>query len=170
MGYRPDVDNPPPGLTFSERKRFIHSYYTIWSLMKLDMTEWDSRLDAMTTQELYYLLEMSQSEQSIGTEEVAPLMQNPNAPSRTSASKKFRRPEKRMNLEDRTWQQIQSHSSGCFDYRAPHTSVYTKHFGCWPFVAIFDHFQPHLKEMVWKMSLSRVRPSPTYHWNDDLYY
>ena len=49
----------PPTLTRTERPRFILSYYTLWSLMKLDAPEWESRLEYLTSQQLYYLHEMT---------------------------------------------------------------------------------------------------------------
>ncbi|KAL8869502.1 MAG: hypothetical protein Q9174_004226 [Haloplaca sp. 1 TL-2023] len=173
VGYNPRVDNHPPNLTSSERKRFIHCYYSIWSLMRLDETEWDSRLDAMTSQELHYLLEMSQLGQNIGGEETARPMRAGEKLSKLYTSKEFRIPEKRFNLEHRINQQIDLHNSRFFEDPPIHVSWMAKHLGFAPFVAIWDHAQLHLEEAVCQTRRSWVRPSPMvrkrYLWDDDLY-
>ncbi|KAI4120189.1 MAG: hypothetical protein LQ338_007192 [Usnochroma carphineum] len=153
--YGPGAHKHPPTLTRTERTRFIRSYYSLWSLMRLDLSEWDPRLQAMTSQELYYLREMTKLTQSIGREEIVPPPMFPDEPSDSVHSINSGQSEKRMTLARRIWQQIQRNSRHFFERDAQDPSVFAKHEGFLWFVVLWDHWQPSLKDMVCHQSVSR---------------
>lgn len=159
----------PPTLTRTERTRFIRSYYSLWSLLSLECSEWESRLEAMTSQELYYLHEMTKLTQSIGREERVPPPMFPHEPPDSVHSINSGRSEKRITLERRIWQQIQYNSVRFFERDAQDPSVYAKHEGFLWFVVMWDHWQPSLENMVCHQSVSPIKPSQAvrekYLWN-----
>ena len=64
------IHRHPQRLTPSERRRFIRSYYTVWSLMIISPDLWPARLAAIPSlRELYYLTELCLLPQSIGGDE-----------------------------------------------------------------------------------------------------
>ena len=160
----------PPTLTCTERTRFIRFYYSLWSLMRLDCSEWNSRLQEMTSQELYYLLEMTKLTQSIGREEIVPPPRYPHESSDSVHSINSGRSEKRIALEGMIWQQIQRNSWQFFERKAQDPIIYTKHEGFLWFVVLWDHWQPSLKDLVCHQSVSPRKLSPAvqkqYFWND----
>ena len=170
--YGPGAHKHPPTLTCTERTRFIRSYYSLWGLMRLDLSECDSRLQAMTSQELYYLWEMTKLTQSIGQEEIVPPPMFPDEPSDSVHSINSGRSEKRIALEGIIWQQIQRNSWQFFERNAQDPSIYTKHEGFLWFVVLWDHWQPSLKDLVCHQSVSPRKLSPAvqqqYFWNDKL--
>ena len=170
--YGPGAQKHPPNLTRTERIRFIRSYYSLWSLMRLDPSEWDYRLQAMTSQELYYLWEMTLLTQSIGRKEIVPPPMFPDEPPDSVHSINSGRSDKRIALEQKVWEQIQRNSLRFFKRDAQNPSVYAKHEGFLWFVVLWDHWQPSLKDMVCHQSVSLKKPSPAvqeqYLWNDRL--
>ena len=170
--YGPSAHEHPPTLTPTERKRFIHYYYPLWSLMRVDQSEWDSTLQGMTSQELYYLWEMAQLTQSIGREEVVPPPMFPNQPPDSIHSINHGRSQKRIDLEQRLWQQIERISWRFFEQDAHNPCVYAKHEGHPPFIVLWDHWQPPLKEIICHKYQSPVQLSPAvieqYLWKDEL--
>ena len=141
--------------------------------MRLDRSEWESRLQAMTSQELYYLWEMTKLTQSIGREEIVPPPQFPDEPADSAHSINFGRSEKRKALELRTWQQIERNSWRFFERDAHNPITYAKHEGCFfGFVVLWDHWQPSLKDVVCHQSVSLMKPTPAvieqYLWNNGL--
>ncbi len=170
--YGPGAHNHPLTLTCTERTRFIRFYYSLWGLMRLDRSEWNSRLQAMTSQELYYLCEMTILTQSIGREEIVPPPMFPHEPSDSVHSINNGRSEKRIALEGRIWQQIQRNSWQFFEQNAQDPSIYTNHKGFLWFVVLWDHWQPSLKDMVCHQSVSPRTISAAiqkqYLWNDEL--
>ncbi|KAL8711677.1 MAG: hypothetical protein Q9225_007075 [Loekoesia sp. 1 TL-2023] len=168
--YGAGVFEHPPTLTRTERTRFIRSYYSLWSLMSLERSAWESRLQAMTSQELYYLHEMTKLTQSIGREEIVPPPRFPNAPPDSVDPIDFRRSEKRIALERRVWQQIQCNSLRFFERDAQHPSIAVKYEGYLWFVVLWDHWQPSLEDMVCHKSVSLIKPSQAdrekYLWNE----
>ena len=161
----------PPTLTRTESHRFISSYYTLWGLMKLDASEWESRLEHMTSKQLYYLHEMTKLTQSIGREEVVPKPLFPDEPPDSVHSINSGQSEKRITLGERVWQQIQDTSQRIFNQDALYPEGYAKHEGFMSFVIMWDHWQPSLKDMVLHQSTSSIRPTldvkRRYLWNDD---
>ena len=170
--YGAGAHKHPPTLTRTERTRFIRSYYLIWSLMRLDPSKWEPRLQAMTSQELYYLREMANLTQSIGREEDVPPPMFPDQPPDSFHSINQGRSEKRIALEEKIWEQVQRNSRQFFDRDAQDTSIYAKHEGFLCFVVMWDHWQPSLKDIVCHQSVSTIRLSPEvvsqYLWNDGL--
>ena len=169
--YRAGAEEHPSTLTRTERKRFVRTYYSLWGLLRIDPSAWDSRLQAMTFRELYYLHEMTKLTQSIGREETVPQPMYPNVPPEAVNSINHGRSEKRDALERRVWQQVQHNSLRFFDRDALHAAGFAKHEGALEFVAIWDHWQPSLKEMVLHESRSTIKLSPAvkkeYFWNDE---
>ena len=169
--YGAGAEEHPLTLTRTERERFIHTYYSLWGLLRIDTSAWDSRLQAMTSRELYYLHEMTKLTQSIGREETVPPPIYPNATSDSVNSTNHGRSEKRDAVERRVWQQIQHNSLLFFDRDALHAAVFAKHEGALEFVAIWDHWQPSLKEMVLHESRSTIKLSSAvkkeHFWNDE---
>ena len=138
--------------------------------MRLDRSAWDSRLQAMTSQELYYLREMTKLTQRIGREEIVPPPIFPHEPSDSVHSINSGQSEKRIALERRVWQQIQRNSWDFLERDAQDPSSYAKHEGFLWFVVLWDHWQPSLKDMVCHQSVSLMKPSPAvteqYLWNN----
>ena len=171
-GFYGGARNHPPTLTCTERTRFIRFYYSLWSLMRLDCSEWNSRLQEMTSQELYYLLEMTKLTQSIGREEIVPPPRHPHESSDSVHSINSGRSEKRIALEGMIWQQIQRNSWQFFERKAQDPIIYTKHEGFLWFVVLWDHWQPSFKDLVCHQSVSPRKLSPAiqkqYVWNDKL--
>ena len=126
----------------------------------------------MTSQELYYLREMTKLTQSIGREEIVPPPMFPRGPSDSVHSINSGQSEKRIALERRIWLQIQRNSWRFFERDAQDPSGYAKHEGFLWFVVLWDHWQPSLKDMVCHQSVSLVKPSPAvkeqYLWNTGL--
>lgn len=126
----------------------------------------------MTSQELYYLCEMTILTQSIGREEIVPPPMFPHEPSDSVHSINNGRSEKRIALEGRIWQQIQRNSWQFFEQNAQDPSIYTNHKGFLWFVVLWDHWQPSLKDMVCHQSVSPRTISAAiqkqYLWNDEL--
>ena len=170
--YGPSAHEHPLTLTPTERKRFIRYYYPLWSLMRIDQSEWDSTLQEMTSQELYYLWEMAQLTQSIGREEIVPPPMFPNQHPDSIHSINHGRSQKRIDLEQRLWQQIERNSWRFFEQDAHNPCVYAKHEGHPPFIVLWDHWQPPLKEIICHKYESLIQPSPEvieqYLWKDEL--
>ena len=168
--YGTGAQNHPPTLTRTERTRFIRSYYSVWSLMGIDCSEWGSRLEVMTSQELYHLDEMTGLRDSIGMEEIVPPPNLPLPPD-SFHSIDDSLGQKRSDLAQRIWEQIQRISWRIFKDDALCISVYAKHEGVYPFVALWDHWQPSLKDVVCHESRSAIKPSlavrKQYLWNDE---
>ena len=122
--------------------------------MRLDPSAWDCRLQATTSQELYHLWEMTKLAQSIGRDEIIPPPMFPIEFSNSIHSINSGRSKKRIALERRIWDQIQRNSWRFFGRGAQITSTYAKHEGVLWFVALSDHWQPSLKDMVCHQSVS----------------
>lgn len=139
--------------------------------MKLDASEWESRLEHITSKQLYCLHEMTKLAQSIGREEAVPPPLFPDMPPDSVLNINTRRSVKRFALEERVWQQIQGISQRIFNQDALLRDFYLKHEGFMWFVVMWDHWQPSLKDMVLHQSTSRIKPSPDvvkrYLWDDD---
>ena len=150
----------PPTLTHTERIRFIRTYYSLWGLMKLDPADWAPRLESMTSQQLYYLHEMTKLTQSIGHEEELTPSQFPNQPPDSYHAINTGQSDKRIALENKAWERIQYVSQRFFQRDATDASVYAKHEGFLFFVVIWDHWQPSLKDVVCHLSRSTVRLGP----------
>ncbi|KAL9024258.1 MAG: hypothetical protein Q9196_006644 [Gyalolechia fulgens] len=160
----------PPRMTPTERTRFVQGYYTLWGLMNLNPSEWISRLEAMTSQELYCLHEMTKLTQNIG-EEILPPPLFPDQPPESIHAINIGRSEKRIAVEEAVWEQIEHISQRVFGQEAIHPEVYAKCEGFMWFVVIWDHWQPSLKDTVLHTSRSVKRPSPEFIkrclWNDN---
>ena len=142
--------------------------------MKIDRSEWDSRLQGMTSQELYYLKEMTDL-----TEGYAMLNETihqptlPLQPPDSLHSINHSEPRKRFDLGQCIWEQIQRNSLRFFEQDALFTSCYAKHEGFFVFVVFWDHWQPSLKDLVCHQCSGAIKkPSPAvrkqYLWNDEL--
>ena len=153
----------PPVLTRTERPRFISSYYTIWSMMKLDFSEWESRLEHMTLKQLYFLHEMTNLTQSIGREEAIP---NWNTTPINCG-----RSQKRITLGKRAWRQIQDVSERVLNRDALDPQYHAKNKGFRWFVVMWDHYQPRLRDMMVHQWVGAMRLSldvqKRYLWNED---
>ena len=140
--------------------------------MRLERSRWDPRLQAMTSQELYYLQEMTKLTQSIGRKERVPPLMFPHEPPDSLHSVNSGYSEKRMALERRIWQQIQRRSLRFFYRDTQDPSGYAKHEGSVRFVVIWDYWQPFLKDVVCHQSESSITLTPTlkkqYLQNDSL--
>lgn len=136
----------PLTLTRTERTRFINTYYALWSLMRLECWEWDSRLRAMRSQELYYLRAMTRLRQSIGQEEIVPFPCFGNKPPSSLHSLISGRSEKRIALQQETWNQIQFNSQRFFQRDAQNPPGYLKHGSVTWFGVLRDEWQSCLKK------------------------
>lgn len=140
--------------------------------MKIDCSEWNSRLQAMTSQELFYLREMTKLTQSIGREEIVPPPMFPDEPPDSVHSINSGRSEKRIALEGRVWQQIQDNSWRLFGQDAEDPSIFAKHEGFLWFVVLWDHWQSMLKNLVCHEFMDVTKPGPAINkphlWNDEL--
>jgi len=167
------MPNRPPTLTRTERPRFIRTYYSIWGLMRLDASEWESRLQAMTSQELYYLWEMSRLTQSIGREEDVPLRNDPDAPPDSFQAINFGVSDKRDALQYKIRDQIYCISQHFYQQDAYDPLSCAKDEGFYWWVVMWDHWQLSLKDIVCHESRSLFRLSPAvikqHLWNDDLF-
>ena len=141
--------------------------------MKLDYSEWDERLPEFTSQELYYMHEMSKLPQSIGREELVPPPMFPDQPPESIHSINWGQSDKRHHLEERIWEQIQNNTLRFLDRDAYTTEEYAKRNGFYPFVNIWDHWQPQLEEIVCQNGpkIGPLSPEVIRHhlWNNDLY-
>jgi len=146
--YGKGVYEHPPTLTRTERSRFIRSYYSIWGLMKLDPKEWESRLQAMTSQELYYLREVSKWTQGVENEEIVPPPMSSDEPSDLAHSINSDLSNKRKALERRIWNQLQRNARRFLERDAQDPSRYVSHEGFLRFVVMWDQWQSFLKEMI----------------------
>ena len=139
--------------------------------MKLDVSEWEPRLEQMTSKQLYYLHEMTTLTQSIGREEGVPPPLFPDEPPDSVHSINSGRSEKRITLGERVWQQIQDVSKRIFDQDALHSEGYAKHEAFMWFVVMWDYWQPSLKDVVLHHSTSPIRPGldveKRYLWAED---
>ena len=126
----------------------------------------------MTSQELHYLNEMTGLTDTIGMEEIIlpPVLslQPPDSLHSVIHSQE----QKRYDLGQSMLQQIQRISWRLFEQEAPYTGIYAKHEGIHPFVTLWDHWQPSLKDVVCHKGKSVIKPSlaveKQYLWNDEL--
>ena len=161
----------PPNLTTTERTRFIRTYYSLWGLMKLDPAEWPPRLESLTQQQLYYLLDLAKLTQSIGYEEDIPPPPFPNSPPDSIHAINMGQSDKRIALENTLHERIQHISQRFFQRDAGYPIAYAKGNGFLFFVALWDHWQPYLEDMVSHLSRSTIKLSPEetrrYFWDDN---
>ena len=117
--------------------------------MKLHPAKWQSRLESMTLKKLYHLYEISKLWQSIGREEVRPAPRFPYAGPHYIRTINKERSKERMALTKRTWQHIE-HVYQRIHNRDPEFfwTVYDSCEGAFGFVALWDHWQPSLKQVV----------------------
>ncbi|MCJ1403189.1 hypothetical protein MMC11_006412, partial [Xylographa trunciseda] len=127
--YGPGARKHPPTLTPTERPRFICSYYALWSLMTVDRSTWEPRLQAMTSQELYYVQEMTKLTQRIGREEIPPSLRFPHDPSYPFDFHDHDQEQKRIDLRSSIWEQIQRNSWRFFKSEAQGASIFAMHEG-----------------------------------------
>lgn len=139
--------------------------------MKLDPAEWPPRLASMTSQQLYYIHEMTKLTQSIGHEEDIPPLPFPNVRPDSFDAVNLGQSDKRIALEDEIRNRIEYNSQRFFQIEAAHPSVYAKHEGFLFFVLVWDHWQPPLKELICYPPRSAIRLSPEetrrYLWDDN---
>ena len=124
----------------------------------------------MTSQELYYLYEMTLLTQSIGKEEVISPPTCPYVPPELFPVFNSGRSDKRIWLEQKVWLQIQFISLRFFKRDPRNPSVYANHEGFLWYVVLWDHWQPSLKDIVCHESVSSRQPGQAvqeqYLWND----
>lgn len=157
----------PPYLTRTERPRFIRSYYELWGLMRLrTAAEWQAKLEPMTLKQLFHLYEMSMLPDTIGRgrgEGVVPFPSRPETRLDTIFID-HESVERRVALE----RQILKHLEDV--YRRTHGKnliriwVHAPQEGYGDFIAMWDHFQPSLKEVV----CGRRSKEPPYRFFLDL--
>ena len=168
--YGAGAHRHPPSLTWSERPRFIRSYYQLWGMMKLDPTEWQSRLEPMTMKQLYQLYEMSTLTQSIGREEVVPAPRFPDADPNSIHAINKGRSQERVALSEKIWQRIEHTYQRIYHRDAELVWVHTLYEGAWGFIVMWDHWQSSLKEVVCGRRSIDPSPRPSfekqYLWND----
>ena len=147
LKYYGDIKHPPY-LTTSERPRFAQAYYDIWSMMTIEVTQWDSRMDTMTLRRLFYLCEMTRLTQSIGNEEERPPHAFPNANPRTWHAVNHSRSPKRVHMEDRVWNYIERKLQSIHGERPDYPWIYAKEDGFMWYVVLWDHWQSNLKGLI----------------------
>lgn len=116
--------------------------------MKLDPSQWESRLKQMTSRRLYYLREMTRLTQSIGREEAVPPPVFPDEPPDSVHSINCGRSEKRARLEKSVWQEIQDNSQRIFGQDALYPDPFAKSDGFMDFIVMWDHWQSSLEDIV----------------------
>ena len=128
----------------------------------------------MTSQQLYYLHEMTKLTQNIGQEEEGyPSYEKSKIYSDPFHLINLGQSDKRIALEHKVWERMQRISQRFFQQDAGAACVYAAHEGFLWFVTVWDHWQPSLKDMVFHLSRSRGRVGPTpeetrrYLWDDD---
>ena len=145
--YYGDVKHPPY-LTATERPRFARAYYEIWSMMTIDPTDWESRMDTMTLKRLYHLCEMTRLTQSIGNEEQRSPHAFPNANPKSWLAVNGSRSPKRQQMEKRIWGYIEKKSQSIHGESPDYPWIYAKEDGFMWYVVLWDHWQDLLKSLI----------------------
>ena len=165
--YGAGTDRHPPTLTPSEKRRFTRTYYSTWGLLRIDPALWDSRLQAATSQELYLIHEMTRLTSSIGREEKVP--RPPHSDANLGIDLNWS--HCRCDLERRVWQQIQTNSVQYFDLNAASIEFLSFELGALYFIALWDHWQEPLKEIILHHNRTTIKLNPAMIkdrlWNDD---
>jgi hypothetical protein len=136
----------PPQLTRTERHRFIRGYYQIWGLMKLDESEWDSRLEPMKLKRLYQLCEMSKLRQPVGFKEEGAYGDGTRFPMG------FHRSLKREALNNVIWARIISIYQEVHNQIPDHPWMMRESGGCYDSVLIWDHWQQGMEDLIGRVS------------------
>ncbi|KAL8718020.1 MAG: hypothetical protein Q9225_004806 [Loekoesia sp. 1 TL-2023] len=148
--YGDGVVRHPPHLTRTERPRFISSYYQLWALLKINnVAVWEARLASMTLKQLFHLYEMSKLPQSFGQgEEVVPPPRHPDAEAGTIFAINYGTSKERVVLIRLVLKHLEE------AYRRTHGKdlqpiwAYAGEEGSEDFIAMWDHWQPSLKEVI----------------------
>ena len=132
----------PPYLTRPETRRFVRTYYSLWSLLRISSDLWQARLSCLSLRDLYYTHELCRIPQSIGREEY-----------QVSS-------EKRKLLRDAIWEHIE----------ATHLALHGEEWSGYDYLFIeyedydfgrfWDHWQYFLKHTVCGSKSSPWRPDP----------
>ncbi|KAF2094387.1 hypothetical protein NA57DRAFT_60433 [Rhizodiscina lignyota] len=148
------LDRHPLSLTPSERRRFVRSYYTVWSLMIISPNLWPSRLAPVSSiREFYYLTELCLLPQSIGRDESLPLVNYSGTDSDTHNDSvlHFVPSEQRQKLREEVLKRIEPLREYVPDWirewEPVDLSEYGPTDGYGPFVLLCDHFQSYLKQL-----------------------
>lgn len=132
-------------MTPSERRRFVRSYYRIWGLLKVDSSEWQSRLDALPLRELYYLWEMTKLFQNVGGDEPLHESRHWNG---HPLMRREARSDKRAELEKTVWAHIDQTYHNLYDSSAEYPWITLKESGYMYFQVMWDYWQSTLKYIV----------------------
>ncbi|KAI4143565.1 MAG: hypothetical protein L6R39_004517 [Caloplaca ligustica] len=138
----------PPYLTPRKRSRFIRLYYRLWGLMKMLIEKQHSKLQNFTLKQLYRLHEMSKLPQSIGHEEVRSPHQWPSAAPKSFAAINWSRSQERADLEKRIRDHLDERYERYHGCKSDHPEIFAKEECSWPFIVIWDHWKPSLKDAV----------------------
>lgn len=140
----------PSHLTRTERPRFISSYYQLWGLLEINnVAVWDAKLASMTLKQLFHLYEMSKLPQSIGRgEEVVQPPRHSDAEAEPIFAINYAASKERIVLERLVLKHLEE------TYRRTHgkdlqpIEAYAGEEGSGDFIAMWDHWQPSLKEVI----------------------
>ena len=169
--YGTRIGKHPPTLTSTERIRFIRTYYSFWGLMILDPAEWGPRLETMTSQQVYHLQEIAELNQSIGNEDDVQHRTPSTKPRPKSHFEDVEPSLKRIELQNKVRERKHCLSRRFFQDDANEIISYSLEHGAIRFVAIWDHWQPSLKDMIFHLQDGRLQPHPEenkqYLWDDN---
>ncbi|KAL8895446.1 MAG: hypothetical protein Q9207_008168 [Kuettlingeria erythrocarpa] len=149
----------PPYLTRTERPRFIRSYYQLWGLMRLETAaERQTRLESRTLKQLIHLYEMSMLPSTMA-------LLRPRDAQLDTLSVIEREPvERRVALERQILKHLEEVYQRIHGKDLIYIWVHAPEEGYGNFIAIWDHFQPSLKEVV----CGRRSKEPPYRFFLDL--
>lgn len=138
--------------------------------MKVDTTEWQPRLEAMTLKQLYHLCEMTKLTQSIGREEVVPAPPFPNADPDSAIAINSGQSKERIALGEKTWEHIERTYQRIYHRDAEYPWIFAKDEGFLWFIVMWDHWQPSLRQIICRWLPTDPSPRASfekqYLWDD----
>ncbi len=116
--------------------------------MKVDATEWQPRLEAMTLKQIYHLYEMSRLTQSIGGEEIIPPLRHPCHDPDSLHAINSNKSEKRKALERKIMDHLERRYMEVYNEGAEDPWIYANDEGFLWFIIMWDHWQRDFKSIV----------------------
>ncbi|KAL8918372.1 MAG: hypothetical protein Q9208_007391 [Pyrenodesmia sp. 3 TL-2023] len=157
--YGAGATRHPPHLTRTERPRFIRSYYQLWGLIRLKTpVEWQARLESMTLKQLFHLYEMSMLPSTMT------FLRRRDGQLDTVSVIDREPVERRVALERQILKHLEEVYRRIHGKDLIHIWVHAPEEGYGNFIAMWDHFQPSLKEVV----CGRRSEEPPYRFFLDL--
>ena len=157
----------PPHLTQTERRRFIRSYYQVWSLMLVDNNnEWTSRLQRTSLKQLLYLNEISWLPYIVAVgDDFMQLSQGSIATSSRQSTDEAPSFQNRLQAlcktigeqTEQTYRRLHGESRGPL-------WVYAIDEGYMNFLVMWDHWQSSLKELVCGTRSKAPPYQKDFHW------